>query len=74
MSPVHVRAEPGDFAESVLLPGDPRRARYVAENFLEDAKLVTQERGMLGYTGTYKSKLVSVQTTGMGCPSAAIIA
>ena len=74
MSPVHVRAELGDFAESVLLPGDPRRARYVAENFLEDAKLVTQERGMLGYTGTYKSKPVSVQTTGMGCPSAAIIA
>ncbi len=74
MSPVHVRAEPGDFAESVLLPGDPRRAQYVAENFLEDAKLVTQERGMLGYTGTYKSKPVSVQTTGMGCPSAAIIA
>jgi DeoD family purine-nucleoside phosphorylase len=69
-----VRAQPGDFAESVLLPGDPRRARYIAENFFEDARLVTEERGMLGYTGTYKGKPVSVQTTGMGCPSAAIVA
>ena len=73
MSPVHVRAEPGDFAESVLLPGDPRRAKYIAENFFEDAKLVTEERGMLGYTGTYKGEPVSVQATGMGCPSAAIV-
>ena len=73
MSPVHVRAEPGDFAESVLLPGDPRRARYIAENFLDGAKLVTEERGMLGYTGTYKGMPVSVQATGMGCPSAAIV-
>jgi DeoD family purine-nucleoside phosphorylase len=68
-----VRAEPGDFAESVLLPGDPRRAKYVAENFFEDVKLVTEERGMLGYTGAYKGKQVSIQTTGMGCPSAAIV-
>jgi DeoD family purine-nucleoside phosphorylase len=74
MSPVHVRAEPGDFAESVLLPGDPRRARYIAENFFEGAKLVTEERGMLGYTGTYRGDPVSVQATGMGCPSAAIVA
>ncbi len=73
MSPVHVRAEPGDFAESVLLPGDPRRARYIAENFFEDARLVTEERGMLGFTGTYKGAPVSVQATGMGCPSAAIV-
>jgi DeoD family purine-nucleoside phosphorylase len=73
MSPVHVRAEPGDFAESVLLPGDPRRAKYIAENFFEDARLVTEERGMLGYTGTYKGEPVSVQTTGMGCPSASIV-
>src|SRR3712207_624612 len=73
MSPVHVRAEPGDFAESVLMPGDPRRAAYIAENFFEDAKLVTEERGMLGYTGTYKGTPVSVQATGMGCPSAAIV-
>jgi DeoD family purine-nucleoside phosphorylase len=74
MSPVHVRAEPEDFAESVLLPGDPRRAKYIAESFFEDAKLVTEERGMLGYTGTYKGAPVSVQATGMGCPSAAIVA
>ncbi len=73
MSPVHVRAEPGDFAESVLLPGDPLRAQYIAENFFEGAKLVTKERGMLGYTGTYKGEPVSVQATGMGCPSASIV-
>ena len=73
MSPVHVRAEPGDFAESVLLPGDPRRATYIAETFFEAAKLVTEERGMLGYTGTYKGEPISVQATGMGCPSAAIV-
>src|ERR671910_656877 len=72
MCPVHVRAEPGDFAESVLLPGDPLRAKYIAEIFFEDAKLVTEERGMLGYTGTYRGKPVSVQATGMGCPSASI--
>ena len=73
MSPVHIRAEPGDFADSILLPGDPRRAKYIAENFFEDARLVTEERGMLGYTGTYEGNPVSVQTTGMGCPSASII-
>ena len=73
MSPVHVRAEPGDFAESVLLPGDPLRAKYIAKNFFEEARLVTEERGLLGYTGTYKGKPVSVQATGMGCPSAAIV-
>jgi DeoD family purine-nucleoside phosphorylase len=73
VSPVHVRAEPGDFAESVLLPGDPRRARYIAENFFEGARLVNEERGMLGYTGAYKGEQVSVQATGMGCPSAAIV-
>jgi DeoD family purine-nucleoside phosphorylase len=73
MCPVHVRAEPGDFAESVLLPGDPLRAQYIAENFFDGAKLVTDERGMLGYTGTYGGKPVSVQATGMGCPSASIV-
>lgn len=71
--PVHLRAEPGDYAENVLVPGDPRRARYIAETFFEGAKLVNEERGMLGYTGTYKGKPVSVQTSGMGCPSAAIV-
>ena len=74
MCPIHVRAEPGDFAESVLLPGDPLRAKYIAEKFFEDAKLVTEERGMLGYTGTYRGEPVSVQATGMGCPSASIVA
>ena len=73
MSPVHIRAEPEDFAESVLLPGDPRRATYIAENFFDNPKLVTEERGMLGYTGTYEGERVSVQTTGMGCPSASIV-
>jgi DeoD family purine-nucleoside phosphorylase len=73
MCPVHVRAEPGDFARSVLLPGDPLRAKYIAETFFEDARLVTEERGMLGYTGTYRGKPVSVQATGMGCPSASIV-
>ena len=73
MSPIHVRAEPGDFAESVLLPGDPLRAKYIAENFFENAKLVTEERGMLGYTGSYKGQPVSVQATGMGCPSTSIV-
>jgi DeoD family purine-nucleoside phosphorylase len=68
-----VRAEPGDFAESVLLPGDPQRAAYIAENFFENARLVTAERGMLGFTGTYRGNPVSVQTTGMGCPSTAIV-
>ena len=73
MSPVHIRAEPGDFAESVLLPGDPLRARYIAENFFDDARQVTGERGMLGFTGSYKGKPVPVQSTGMGCPSASIV-
>src|SRR3712207_9407555 len=73
MSPIHVRAEPGDIAESVLLPGDPWRAKYIAENLFDGAKLVTEERGMLGYTGTYRGAPVSVQATGMGCPSAAIV-
>ena len=72
MSPVHVRAETGDFAESVLLPGDPRRATVHSGELLRGrAKLVTEERGMLGYTGAYRGEPVSVQTTGMGCPSAA---
>lgn len=72
--PVHIRANEGDFAENVLLPGDPKRAKYIAENFFDDPRLVTEERGMLGFTGAYKGKPVSVQTTGMGCPSASIIA
>jgi DeoD family purine-nucleoside phosphorylase len=73
VSPVHLRAEPGDYADSVLLPGDPRRAQYIAETFFEAPKLVNEERGMLGYTGTYGGQPVSVQSTGMGCPSASIV-
>jgi DeoD family purine-nucleoside phosphorylase len=71
--PIHVRAEPGDYAEACLLPGDPLRARYIAEQYLEDAQERNHERGLLGYTGTYEGKPVSVQSTGMGCPSAAIV-
>jgi purine-nucleoside phosphorylase len=71
--PIHVRAEPGDYAEACLLPGDPLRAKYVAETFLEDVQQRNWERGMLGFTGTFRGKPVSVQGTGMGCPSAAIV-
>ena len=73
MSPIHVRAEPGELAERVLLPGDPRRARYIAETFFDEPRLVTEERGLLGFTGTYEGMPVSVQTSGMGCPSASIV-
>jgi purine-nucleoside phosphorylase len=71
--PIHVRAEPGDYAEACLLPGDPLRAKYIAEQFLDEPVLRNEERGMLGYTGTFEGKPVSVQATGMGCPSAAIV-
>jgi DeoD family purine-nucleoside phosphorylase len=70
--PIHLRAEPGDYADACLLPGDPLRARYIAETFLENARQVNGERGMLGFTGTYRGQPVSVQASGMGCPSAAI--
>ncbi len=71
--PIHVRAEPGDYAEACLLPGDPARARYVAETFLDAAVQRNDERLLLGYTGTFEGRPVSVQATGMGCPSAAIV-
>src|SRR5438445_801667 len=71
--PIHVRAEPGDYADAVLLPGDPLRAKYIADTYLEDVKQTNSERGMLGYRGTWEGKDVSVQATGMGCPSAAIV-
>ena len=71
--PIHVRAEPGDYAESCLLPGDPLRAKYIAETYLEGAVDRNQERGLLGYTGEFEGAPVSVQATGMGCPSAAIV-
>lgn len=68
----HISAEKGDFAETILLPGDPLRAKHIAENHLENARLVNQVRGMLGYTGEYKGRPVSVMGTGMGIPSASI--
>ena len=71
---IHIAAKKGEIADKILLPGDPLRAKYIAETFLEDAKLYNDVRGMLGYTGTYKGVAVSVQGTGMGMPSAAIYA
>jgi DeoD family purine-nucleoside phosphorylase len=71
--PIHVRSEPGDYAEACLLPGDPLRAQYIAERFLVDAVPRNRERGLLGYTGTFNGKPVSVQASGMGCPSAGIV-
>ncbi|OLC56926.1 MAG: purine-nucleoside phosphorylase [Chloroflexi bacterium 13_1_40CM_4_68_4] len=71
--PIHIRAAPGDYADACLLPGDPLRAKYVAETFLTDARPRNQERGLLGFSGSYQGVPVSVQATGMGSPSAAIV-
>lgn len=71
--PIHLRAEAGDYAEACLLPGDPLRAKHIAETFMSDVRQVNAERGMLGYTGTYNGKPVSVQASGMGCPSTSIV-
>ena len=71
--PVHLRAEPGDYAEACLLPGDPGRARRIAEKHLEGAEQRNTHRGLLGYTGEFRGSPVSVQATGMGGPSAAIV-
>lgn len=68
----HIEAKPGEIAKSVLLPGDPMRAKWIAETFLENAKCYNDVRGMLGYTGTFQGKPISVQGTGMGIPSALI--
>lgn len=68
----HIEAMPGDFAKTVLMPGDPLRAKLIAETFLEDAVLVNSVRGALGYTGKYRGKPVSVMTSGMGMPSMGI--
>ena len=70
----HIGAKPGEIAETVLLPGDPYRARWAAETFLTDAVLVNEVRGMLGYTGTWKGQRVSIQGSGMGMPSLSIYA
>lgn len=72
MSTAHNTADIGDFAKTVLMPGDPLRAKFIAETFLEDAKLVNNVRGIQGYTGYYKGKRVSVMASGMGMPSIGI--
>jgi len=72
-TPIHLRAQPGDYAPAVLCPGDPRRAEYIAKTFFDAPRLVNEERGMLGFTGTFEGQPISVQSTGMGCPSAAIV-
>lgn len=69
---VHIGAEKGQIAETVLLPGDPLRAKYIADTYLEDVVCYNEVRGMYGYTGTYKGKRISVQGTGMGVPSISI--
>jgi purine-nucleoside phosphorylase len=69
---VHIGAEKGQIADTVLLPGDPLRAKYIAETYLEDVICYNEVRGMLGFTGTYKGKRISVQGTGMGIPSISI--
>jgi purine-nucleoside phosphorylase len=69
---IHISAKNGDIAEAILLPGDPLRAKFVAENFLEKPVQYTSVRNILGYTGTYRGKKVSVQGTGMGIPSISI--
>lgn len=69
---VHIGAKENEIAETVLLPGDPLRAKYIAENFLENAVRYNEVRNMFGYTGTYKGKRISVQGTGMGVPSISI--
>lgn len=68
----HIGAQSGEIAETVLMPGDPRRAKYIAETYLENPTCYSQVRNMLGYTGTYKGKRISIQGSGMGIPSLAI--
>lgn len=70
----HISASPGDFAPSILLPGDPLRAKHIADNFLDEVMQVNEVRNMLGYTGSYQGVPVSVMGTGMGIPSASIYA
>ena len=68
----HINAKEGDFAKTVLMPGDPLRAKYIADHYLENAQLVNNVRGVQGYTGEYKGKRVSVMASGMGMPSIGI--
>ncbi len=72
MASIHINAVPGDFADTVLMPGDPLRAKYIAETFLDGAREVTDVRNMLGFTGEYRGRAVSVMAHGMGIPSASI--
>ena len=72
MTTPHINAEPGDFAETVLMPGDPLRAKFIANNYLDDARQVNDTRGMLGFTGNYKGKPVSVMGHGIGIPSCSL--
>lgn len=68
----HIGAKPGEVAETILLPGDPLRAKFIAETYLQDVICYNEVRGMLGFTGTYKGQRISVQGTGMGIPSTSI--
>jgi purine-nucleoside phosphorylase len=72
MTAIHMNAKPGDFADTVLMPGDPLRAKYIAETFLGDARQVTDVRNMLGFTGEFRGHAVSIMAHGMGIPSASI--
>ncbi len=74
MATIHINAAAGAFAETVLFPGDPLRAKFIAENFIDGAVEVTNVRNMLGFTGTYKGKKVSVMGSGMGIPSCSLYA
>ncbi len=74
MATPHIAAEPGDFAPAVLMPGDPKRAERIAELLMDDARLVTDVRGMLGFTGTVNGRPLSVMGSGMGQPSFTIYA
>lgn len=69
---IHIAAQPNEIAETILLPGDPLRAKYIAETFLENVQCYNEVRNMLGFTGEYKGKRISVQGTGMGVPSISI--
>ena len=69
MATPHISAEKGDFAKTVLMPGDPLRAKFIADTFLKDVRQVTGVRGMLGFTGTYEGRPISVMGSGMGMPS-----
>ena len=72
MATPHINGEPGDFAETVIMPGDPLRAKFIAENFLDNPRLVTDVRGMLGFTGSYKGQPLSVMGHGVGIPSCSL--